>query len=486
MDGGGGTYGYGKGAFFLASRVGTVLIYTRFREGDQLRSRLIGSALLSSTTVNGVPYTGRHWWGLPGPDHCDPLSGQDADVTARRLGLPGFEKNETGTTVVVLDPDLSDPLLPDDDADEMSTESAARYLADAAAWNLWPVTLADRTVRMHVSVSAHGVRVPVPSEHDDAVLANFAAAYRTAMGEHATALFCMRPKEKLGRFGHQDTFGAKVTSPAAAELGLVGSPHHVCLMRLPDLVVQYLPGPTKAHPDVGYAAVFKVNDNLDSIFSRSEPPTHDAWVDVQLTGRDATFIRVARKRMLEQCAAIAGPKTQGSQAVAVPVGSIAQRLGFLLSGVGGTGAADSHSPGGGATFGGTGTGSAPPSGSGSGAAVPKHGRGTTSAPQRRSKPILVGSPFFASQAGRAVLVQKIRVSGPATLRGSASVFTGEGSLETTRPAGGAVPEVLGWRLNGNVTLGELVEVDEGTTECELLVVPVVDAALDVAVETIPQ
>ncbi|WP_141561839.1 hypothetical protein [Micromonospora sp. WMMA1996] len=486
VDGGGGTYGYGKGAFFLASRVGTVLIYTRFREGDQLRSRLIGSALLSSTTVNGVPYTGRHWWGLPGPDHCDPLSGQDADVTARRLGLPGFEKNETGTTVVVIDPDLSDPSLPDDDADEMSTEAAGRYLADAAAWNLWPVTLADRAVRMHVSVSAHGVRVPVPSEHDDAVLANFAAAYRTAMGERATALFCMRPKQELGRFGHQDTFGAKVTSPAAAELGLVGSPHHVCLMRLPDLVVQYLPGQTKAHPDVGYTAVFKANDELDSTFSKSEPPTHDGWVDVQLTGRDATFIRVARKRMLEQCSAIAGPKTQGSQAIAVPVGSIAQRLGFLLSSVGGTGAADSNPAGDGAIYGWAESRFAAPTGSGSGAVAPRHGRRTTSAPRRQSRPMLVGSPFFASHAGRAVLVQKVRVSGPTTLRGSASVFTGEGSLETTRPAGGAVPEVLGWRLDGNVTLGDLVEVDEGTSECELLVLPVVDAAVDVAVETIPQ
>ncbi|UWP83071.1 hypothetical protein [Dactylosporangium fulvum] len=486
VDGGGGTYGYGKGAFFLASRVGTVLIYTRFREGNQLRSRLIASALLSSTTVDGVPYTGRHWWGLPSLDHCEPLADQDADVTARRLGLPGFEKDETGTTVVVLDPDLSDPSLPDDDADEMSIESAGRYLADAAAWNLWPVTLADRAVRVHVSVSAHGVRVPVPSEHDDAVLANFAAAYRTALGEHGTALFCMRPKQKLGQFGHQDTFGAKVTSPAAAELGLVDSPHHVCLMRSPDLVVQYLPGPTKAHPDVGYAAVFKVNDDLDSIFSRSEPPTHDAWVDVQLTGRDATFVRMARKRMLEQCAAIVGPKTQSSQAVAVPVGTIAQRLGFLLSGVGGTGASDSNPAGGSTDFARSGHGSSTPTGGGSGAEAPKHGRGTTSTPRRQARPALVGSPFFASHAGRAVLVQKVRVSGPTTLRGSASVFTGEGSLETTRPAGGSVPEVLGWRLDGNVTLGEFVEVDEGPSEYELLVVPVVDAAVDVAVEAMPR
>ncbi|WP_327022537.1 hypothetical protein [Micromonospora sp. NBC_01739] len=478
VDGGGGTYGYGKGAFFLASRVGTVLIYTRYREGRQLRSRLIASALLSSTAMNGVPYTGRHWWGLPSRDHCEPITDRDAEVTAHRLGLPGFEEEETGTTVVVLDPDLSDPTMPDEDHVDMSVEAAGRYLADASAWNLWPVTLADRAVRLHVSVSAHGVRYPVPSEHDDAVLANFATAYRAALGENGTPLSCMRPRQELGRFSHADTFGAKVTSPAAAELGLAGSPHHVCLMRSPDLVVQYLPGPSKPHPDVGYAAVFKVNDDLDRTFSKSEPPTHDGWIDAQLTGRDATFVRVARRRILEQCTAIAGPKMQSSQTIAVPIGAIAQKLGFLLSGVGGTGASESDED-----VGRIGHGFGAPTGGSSGAEPPKHGRGRTSSPWRRTRPVLVGAPFFASHAGRAVLVQKVRVSGPAALRGTASVLTGEGSLETARPAGSAVPQILGWRVAGNLTLGEQVEVTEGG-EYELLVTPVVDAALDIAVESV--
>ncbi|MFI5906022.1 hypothetical protein [Dactylosporangium sp. NPDC051541] len=483
VDGGGGTYGYGKGAFFLASRVGTILIYTRFRDDDQVRSRLIASALLSSTTTNGVPYTGRHWWGVPSADHCEPLCDQDADSVARRLGLPGFEGSETGTTVVVLDPELADPALPDDDSSEMSIDDAGRYLAEAAAWNLWPVTLRDHVPRMDITVSAHGVRIPVPTEHDDPVLASFAAAYRTARGASGTPLFCLRPKQELGRFGHQDTFGAKVASPAAAELGLIGSPHHVCLMRRPDLAVQYVAGPTKAHPDVGYAAVFKLNDELDKTFSKSEPPTHDAWIDAQLAGRDATFVRMARKRMLEQCAGIVGPKTQNSQAVAVPVGNIAQKLGFLLAGVGGAGAADTNpTPGGGDSVP-TPTRSA--GRTGTGAEAPRHGLGVASSIRRRARPALVGNPTYSSYQGRTVLVQKVRVSGPATIQGVASVFTGDWTLETKGPVGSDDPEILGWRSDGGLSPGALLDVDEGTNEFELLVLPVVDAAIEVAVEVVP-
>lgn len=483
IDGGGGTYGYGKGAFFLASRVRTILIYTRFRDGFRIRSRLIGSALLGSTVSKGVPYTGRHWWGLPGTTHCDPFSDQAADTIAHRLGLPGFGSGQTGTTVVVLDPDLSDPSVPEDEAGDMSPESAGRHLAGAAAWNLWPLTLADRSVRMHVSVSVHGVAVPVPGEHDDPVLANFAAAYREATSEQATTVSCLRPRQDLGRFGLQNTFGSKTDSPAAAELGIAGSPHHVALMRRPDLVVQYLPGPPKPHPEAGYTAVFKVNDEVDPIFSRSEPPTHDAWVDAQLTGRHATYVRVARRRILERCAAIAQPRTQTPQTVAVPVGGIAHRLGFLVASVGGNGAAFPAPPTDGVPHEGRANFAASADG-GSGAGA--RGRGVDTQPGLRAgrKPLLIGSPFFASRAGKVVLVQRVRALGPARLRGEVGVVTGEGALETARPVGGAIPEILGWRSDVSETCGEFVDLGEGTSELELLVLPIADAAVSISVEKV--
>ena len=487
VDGGGGTYGYGKGAFFLASRVGTVLIYTRFHDESGIRSRLIGSSLLSSVTVGEVPYTGRYWWGRPGDGHCEPLVDRNADAVARALGLPDFRGEETGTTVVVLDPNLTDPLV--EDQTEMTVADAGQFLADAAAWNLWPLTLEARASRLRVGVTAHGVQVPVPNEDTDAVLANFAVAYRKMQATTEPNVLCGNPKKALGRFGYVDTFGAKVTSPAAEELGLTGSPHHVCCMRRPDLVVQYLEQPAKAHPDVGYTGVFKVEGDLDGVFAKAEPPTHDAWVDAQLTGREATFVRVHRRRLNEECAKIVGPKAREAKVVAVPVGPVAQRLGFLLAGIGGTGAAETEpansavdppswpidragQPGGSAGPGGTG-------GPGD-----KQG-GRPAAGRRRQRPELMGRPIFRSRGGRHLLAQKVRIFAGTSVRGTATVITGDGSAETSSPAGSAQPQIIGWSYQNTVSSGEIFVAGTESVEVDLLISAVEDAAIDIGVEVVP-
>ncbi|NTW39902.1 MAG: hypothetical protein HGA44_08420, partial [Cellulomonadaceae bacterium] len=339
-DGGGGTYGYGKGAFFLASRVGTVIIHTRFRDGEgNLTTRLIGSSLLESYNDHDRrPFTGRHWWGDVRADHCEPLADDHATRVAGRLGLPPFDDEATGTTVVVLDPDLRDPSHDDEAAaPELSVHDAGQYLAEAVAWNLWPLTLEDRSPRMHVSVAVNGEPVKVPDESTDATLAHFAKAYREMTLRAPDAeIRCGNPRRLLGSFAAVSTLGARVRSRAAEELGLDRdtAPHHVALMRRPDLVVGYHEGPAKPHPEVGYAGVFKVDDSLDSTFARAEPPTHDSWVDAQLAGNEATFVRVARRRLAERCIELAGPRHTPAAVESASVGAVSQRLGFLLAGVG--------------------------------------------------------------------------------------------------------------------------------------------------------
>lgn len=330
-EGGGGTYGYGKGVFFMASRVGTVLIHTRFREGDQLVSRLIGSALCHSFDMQDRPFTGRHWWGLPQRDHCEPLVGADADRFAAELGLPGFRGDETGTTVVVVDPDLSDPAVSSDEAGQLALPDAGRYLAEAASWNLWPVMLASRPQRMAVSVKVDGTPVPVPDETTDANIAYFAAAYEALRGQ-PEELWCGNPKKLLARVHIDPTFGAVTDSWASRDLGVEGAPHHVCVMRMPELVVRYVAGPVGPHPAVGYAGVLRIDDQLDEVFARAEPPTHDDWVHSQLTGREATYVRVLLQRRLK--AKLDEQVARKSAAVSlalVRVGSVADRLGHLVA-----------------------------------------------------------------------------------------------------------------------------------------------------------
>ena len=72
--------------------------------------------------------------------------------------------------------------------------------------------------------------------------------------------------------------------------------------------------------------------------------------------------------------------------------------------------------------------------------------------------------------------------GGARLHAEATVVTGEGAVETAKPAGSPMPEVLGWLNGSDFTSGPDFEPSDDDIEIEVLVVPVADAALDIAVE----
>ncbi|MGW6734932.1 hypothetical protein [Streptomyces sp. NPDC055013] len=495
----GGTYGYGKSALFQLSKVGCVLVYTRF-EGDdgRLHSRFIGVAIRESFWDEDARYTGRHWWGLPEQEHCEPLRDAQADAAARELGIPGFQPEETGTTLVVVDPDLTDPSLPDSDTSpELSVSEAGVFLADAVAWNLWPITLPERATRMAVAVTANGVDVAVPDAESDATLASFASAYRKVSDGSGQQLSCGKPRMDLGWFAYEYTYGASVTSPAARELGIEGAPHHVCLLRGPELVVRYHSGPERSNPDSGYAAVFKVTSELDQTFARAEPPTHDAWEYQQLQGREATFVRTTGRRLKEQCDRLSGAQARRAVKVGTyAMGSVAQRLGHLLAGPGGTGTAV-PSPG---TLPGTsrtmtlpvspdgpsGTQSSPAS-----AGLPPQANGG----QRGShweqsdrrhvvrRPTLLAEPHFEVIDGMPVVVQKVRLHGPDRVEGSIRVLTGDGGAEGQSPMGATQPKVYGWRIpvKERIVIGEVLYHAGGPIDVDMLVTAVADALIDISV-----
>jgi hypothetical protein len=495
----GGTYGFGKSALFQLSKAGCVLVYTRF-EDDQgrLRSRFIGVAIREAFWEGESRYTGRHWWGLPEEEHCEPLLDAQADTVARELGIPGFHGAETGTTLVVVDPDLTDPSLPDSDTTpELSVAEAAAFLADAAAWNLWPIMLTDRTEHMTVRVSANGTAVSVPDAESDATLAHFASAYRTVAEGSGQVVACGKPRKDLGHFAHQYTYGASVTSLAARELGLEGAPHHVCLLRGPELVVRYHAGPERSNPAAGYAAVFKVTDELDQTFARAEPPTHDEWEHQQLHGREATYVRTAGRRLKEQCDRLSG--VQARKAVKVgtyALGSVAQRLGHLLAGPGGTGTAVLPS--------------GPLPGTSSAATAPSHqddspgsrspevssdpspssdDRGWVGSGQsvgsRRGvrRPTLMSEPYFEVIDGLPVIVQRVRLHGPDRVEGSVRVLTGDGGAEGQTPTGAKQPEVHGWRVPGipSIVTGDVLYHSGAPVDVEMIVTAVADALIDIKV-----
>lgn len=474
VDGGGGTYGYGKGVFFLASRVRTVLIYTRFLDGDLLRTRLIGSVLGHSFPLHGRPYTGRHWWGRPHEDHCEPLEDGEADLVARRLGLRPFLGDETGTTVVIVDPDLLDPTMPDGESDQLDPRDAGQVLADAMAWNLWPLMAAGRTPRMTPGVTVDGSPVPVPDASSDAVIAHFTAAYQDLRSGGGEDVECRRPRRRLGRFAFERTFGAVTESHAARDLGIEGAPHHVCLMRSPDLVVRYLEGPPGPHPSVGYAGVMRAENDLDDIFAKAEPPTHDAWIETQLQGVEATFVRVTHRRLRERATEISGRRRSDVAVADVQVGHISRRLGHLLAGAG-LGADNAGTPDPGARSGAVG--GAGPVGRGSGG---EPGGSRAMANRGHGRPRLDGSPRYVDTPGGTVIEQHVRLPGRGRFRAEARVLTGDGLAESDPFVGAAMPRILAWRVGELVVAGETLDAEE-PGDAVVIVQPIPDAALEISV-----
>ena len=60
---GGGSFGYGKAAFYIASRARTILVDTLCETPTGASSGGSSAAHSARTSRRRAPYTGRHWWG---------------------------------------------------------------------------------------------------------------------------------------------------------------------------------------------------------------------------------------------------------------------------------------------------------------------------------------------------------------------------------------------------------------------------------------
>lgn len=478
---GGGTYGYGKAVLYLMSRVGTILVYTRTEQAGHLESRLIGISLRQSfesrarVDEESRPFTGRHWWGDVQDDHVEPLIGSNADSVARSLGLAPFGADESGTTLTVLDPDLGEF---GDAVDE-----AAQHLADTIAWQLWPIMLPEKGVeRLTPAVVAGGRAFDVPDPTETYPLDLFVDAYRTQHVGDGKLLECRNPRQPLGRFAVEEAWvlpmSKDAVTRAAAYAGVSGDPHHICLMRSPELVVRYLEQTETGSINRAYAGVFRALDELDDVYAASEPPTHDNWVHEQLNGRQQTFIRTTFRRIKEELS-----HYKSAEVVARPAGQ-GTALGAAANLLGGIVAAAFARPDPSSTGSATGGGShAGPGGPGGGAG----GRGgRRPSPVRRVQASPLTEPTIDERAGQIVLVQRFAVQGPgpAFLHARLSIGLGQGSKESEAPAGAGRPEVLAWVTADGECRADTCIV-ESPSEVDLVVLPVADTITDITVVAAP-
>ncbi|MET9405539.1 hypothetical protein ABZX90_07110 [Streptomyces sp. NPDC002935] len=515
---GGGTYGFGKGIFYLLSKSGTVLVHSRCRTArGGHETRLIGCTLWKSYTAAEPSgrrrYTGRHWWGDMSGDVVEPLIGQEADATAQRLGLRSFGPEETGTTVVVIDPNL----------DELEPAHAADYLAETITWHLWPkmISTDDRPPAMNFSVTCDGVHHSVPDPRETRPLNMFVAAYETMTGTDGSDLHCMRPKRYLGRLGLVKRIMPPLEPTRASRmLDIEDLVHHVCLMRPAELVVRYQPGPKPPSVNQGYAGVFRADEDMDEIYAKAEPPTHDAWNPQSLDKPESTFVHTTFTRIAEaqaQLLSLGGVARSGASNVAL--GAASSLFSGLVGGAWGIGGGTAYSKPGstavriprpddieestrpsasGRPAPTSRTGSLPSGGATGSAGFDDNGQsftdasgtGEASTTRRRPRVQYVGDPYYDDRGDASVLVQDFRlpVPGPQRVRIDLAVtLPGTGGRETDPPIGASMPVLVGWEDgDGRLYTAETFVIDGSESVWRALVRPAPDTVteIDIKVEAV--
>ncbi|WP_143596290.1 hypothetical protein [Tistlia consotensis] len=326
---GGGTYGYGKSILYRASRCATIIVDSLTEAGER---RLIGCHLGDTVELGQGRLTGRHWWGVPSSeteDLVEPVCGDGAAQLAAALGLPSRPDGQTGTSIMVLDPDLQDDDL----------KSSGGEIVEALLWFFWPRMVAVAGVRRMVCVvEVEGEPLPVPDPEQFPPLDLFAEAWRAIKtgGLGAREVRSERPIRRLGaiclRTGLRNP---RLPLTASGRTIIPQTSAHIAVMRPVELVVRYFEGPAFPNELQEWAGVFICDDapDVEAAFALAEPPAHDDWdPEAMPKGPAKTYVNVALREIRKAAALWAAPpaiRTDGSGAGA-SLARAADMLGALV------------------------------------------------------------------------------------------------------------------------------------------------------------
>jgi len=357
---GGGTYGFGKTASYAFSRSGTILYWTRcVNEGGELEHRLIASAFRDAYVESGVQFTGRHWWGRSAGDEILPLVGEEAEALGNRFFSRGFNGDETGTSMLIIDADLSAESLGSDLAtdepkaigeDWAISEFAARSRS-AIRMHLWPKMIprpGESSPPMDISLEVDGVEHELISDPLGA-LALWGAginAIRSERGELPAPTLTpqglrvhvypvTRWRKVLGHLAVVQRIPALERQLEHDDLDPAHNPavSRIALMRgQAELIVSTVNWVAQSPMEgVDWLAVYKSADEWDATYARTEPPAHDAWI-ASSGGEEGLIVRMTRKRVesIIREALYPEPGVAASERQPVHTGRLSRRFASLL------------------------------------------------------------------------------------------------------------------------------------------------------------
>lgn len=343
---GGGTYGFGKSALYLASRCSLIIVDTQTRNGGQSVRRLIGAQLGGDFVADHGEgqrrYTGRHWWGVLDENAhvADPLEGEAAEALAGNLGMPARSAADTGTTIMIVAPQFVDDNISD----------VAGAIQEALLWNFWPRMMADVPPdrKLDVALEIDGVDYPIPPPEETSPLDHFCDAMRgLRLGASSVeTVSSARPAKVLGRLNIvKGIKGDRIPLRSDGESLFPETCRHIAVMRPVELVVRYLDdGDPLPQAGSEWAGVFvtAAEEEVEKAFADAEPPAHDDWLYDILPKktRARTYVRVALGRIKDAARAVAGGQvlSTGGLRDAPSLAHVADLFGKALASANGQGA----------------------------------------------------------------------------------------------------------------------------------------------------
>lgn len=255
----GGSYGYGKSALSMNSRLRTIVVYSAFeRDETGATARLMACAYFDAHEFGGKEWTGRAWFGLQQNSKeliVDPLRDEQAHRVAALLGFKPRYSGQHGTSILIIDSHAHDH---------------RRLIEGIEDW-WWP-RLVDEELDVVVETDREKY-FPQPKRRDD--LLPFIECYWLAIERTEPT----GPHQKSDRFNKLHgyplgSYGLQLLDHDRAEQIPENRIGCVALIRSPKMVVTYAPLGKAAPPAVG---VFVADEKIDEILKLSEPPNHDRW-----------------------------------------------------------------------------------------------------------------------------------------------------------------------------------------------------------------
>ena len=264
----GGSHGFGKTVYQELSDCRTFFVYSRFEPRPETLghyARLFGCSSFNGHDLDGIPYTGRAWFGIPvateyGQQKCNPIVDEEARLLALRLGFMK-DRNELGTSIMVVGSNVD-----------------IRKFRKAVEDYWWPRILSDQLSVELWEDDDNELPPPEPLQRPE--LMPYIRCYELLENSVPLGSDERRPRINAMEGKRRGALALKALAADANDQEELEKDNRfgntVALIRSsPRMVVQYF--------DVGgrnqgnLAGVFLSHPDSEYALHLSEPPSHDSW-----------------------------------------------------------------------------------------------------------------------------------------------------------------------------------------------------------------